>query len=113
LQLLEVSFELIHKGQGRGRQLRRQREIRMGLRRKLFRVWCVFAALWLLFGILGNTNLILLKLQVGSWRAAYVHVVVTSLFFVGVPVAVLLMGRIILWVAESRKPASRNIKTGH
>jgi hypothetical protein len=75
----------------------------MSLRRKLFKVWCGFTVLWWLIGIFGGDgSLILLKFQTGGWRGAYVHFAVTTLIAVGVPLAVLLLGRVVVWGLESR-----------
>ena len=75
----------------------------MSLGRKMFRVWCGFTALWLLIAIFGGDgNLILSKFQIGGWRAAYVHFALTTLIVVGVPVAVLLIGRVVVWAVENR-----------
>jgi hypothetical protein len=72
------------------------------LRRKMFGVWCGFTALWWLICIFGGDgNLILLKFQLGGWRAAYVHFAMTTLIAVGVPVAVLLIGRVVAWALEN------------
>jgi hypothetical protein len=75
----------------------------MSLRRKLFKVWWGFTVLWWLICIFGGDgSLILLKFQIGGWRAAYVHFTVTILIAVGVPLAVLLIGRVVVWGLESR-----------
>jgi hypothetical protein len=75
----------------------------MSLRRKLFKVWCGFTVLWWLICIFGGDgNLILLKFQIGGWRAAYVHLAMTTVISVGVPIAVLLIGRVVVWGLESR-----------
>jgi hypothetical protein len=75
----------------------------MSLRRKLFKVWCGFTVLWWLICIFGGDgNLILLKFQIGGWRAAYVHLAMTTVIAVGVPIAVLLIGRVVVWGLESR-----------
>jgi hypothetical protein len=75
----------------------------MSLRRSLFNVWCGFTVLWWLICIFGGDgNLILLKLQIGGWRAAYAHFAITTLIAVGVPVAALVIGRVIVWGLESR-----------
>jgi hypothetical protein len=77
------------------------------LRRKMFGVWCGFTALWWLICIFGGDgNLILLKFQLGGWRAAYVHFAMTTLIAVGVPVAVLLIGRVVAWALENRTGTS-------
>jgi hypothetical protein len=56
----------------------------MSLRRKLFKVWCGFTVLWWLICIFGGDgNLILLKFQIGGWRAAYVHLAMTTVIAVG------------------------------
>jgi hypothetical protein len=72
----------------------------MSLRRKLFKAWYGFAVLWWLICIFGGDGkLILLKLQTRGWRAAYVHLAVTALVAIGVPVAVLLLGQVGFWAA--------------
>jgi hypothetical protein len=84
----------------------------MSLRRKLFQVWCCFTVLWWLVCIFGGDGgLILLKFQVGGWRAAYVHLAVTFLIAVGIPVAVLLLGRVIVWALQIRPPRNSNPAT--
>lgn len=68
----------------------------MNFRRKLFILWCGFTVFWLLWMIVSDGSLVLLKFRVGGWRAAYVHFTLTALFAVAIPVAVLLLGRIVL-----------------
>jgi hypothetical protein len=72
----------------------------MNLRRRLFIVWCGFTVLWLLWGIVSDGGLVLLKFQVGGWRAAYGHFTLTILIAVAVPAVALLLGRIVLWAAS-------------
>ena len=74
----------------------------MSLRRKMFRVWCGFTVLWWLICIFGGDgSLILSKFQIGGWRAAYVHFAVTTLIAVGIPLAALLTGYVLLfWVPQ-------------
>jgi hypothetical protein len=70
----------------------------MNLRLTLFAVWCGFAAPWWLVPIFdGTVDLILLKLHIGGWRGAFVHTALTALIAVGVPMAILVFGRIVLW----------------
>ena len=72
----------------------------MNFRRKLFIVWCGFTVLWLLWAIVSDGSLVLFKFRVGGWRAAYVHFTLTVLIAVAIPVAVLLLGRVVLWAAN-------------
>jgi hypothetical protein len=72
----------------------------MNFRRKLFMIWCGFTVLWLLWGIVSDGGLVLLKFQVGGWRAAYVHFTLTVLIAVAIPLAVLFLGWIVLWTAS-------------
>ena len=73
----------------------------MSLRRKLFGVWCGFAiCFWLIAIFGGDGSLIVLKFQVGGWRAAYVHLAITLALAVGIPMAVFLIGRAAFWVGE-------------
>jgi hypothetical protein len=70
----------------------------MGLRRKLFGVWCGFTIIWWLFGIFGGDGaLIALKFQVGGWRAGYVHLALTLVLAFAVLLLVLLVGRAAFW----------------
>src|SRR5258708_39105147 len=70
----------------------------MNLRRTLFRVWCGCTFLWWLIPLFGGDgNRILLKFQMGGWRGAYLHLALTVLIAVGIPVAALLVGRAVLW----------------
>jgi hypothetical protein len=65
----------------------------MSFRRRLFLAWCGFTALWWLWGIFGGDgSLILLKYQIGGWRAAYVHFGVTVFIAPFVPMVTLLVG---------------------
>jgi len=77
----------------------------MNFRRKLLLAWGIFTACWLLCGVISDGSLILLKLRVGGWRAAYVHIALTIFVAVGVPAFVLLIGRFILWIWESLAPS--------
>jgi Kef-type K+ transport system membrane component KefB len=54
----------------------------------------------------GDGRLILLKFQIGGWRAAYVHFVVTALIAVAVSAVMLLVGRLFFWRVDrfSEKP---------
>ena len=72
----------------------------MDFRRKLFKIWCGFTVLWLLWGIASDGGLVLLKFQAGGSRAAYVHFTLTILIVVAIPLAVLFLGRIVLWAAS-------------
>jgi hypothetical protein len=79
----------------------------MNLRRRLFGIWCGLSALWWLIAVFGGDGrLILLKFQIGGWRAAYVHFVVTALIAVAVPAVMLLIGRLFSWSVDrfSEKP---------
>jgi hypothetical protein len=69
----------------------------MTLRRKLFIVWCSFTVLWLLWGIVSEGGMTLLKFRAGGWRAAYVHFTVTVLIALAGPAVILLLGRIVFW----------------
>jgi hypothetical protein len=72
----------------------------MDLRRKLFGVWCGFTVIWLLLAVFGGDgSRILLKFKQGGWRGAYVHVVLTILIAVVIPLTTLLVGRGVLWIA--------------
>jgi|HubBroStandDraft_6_1064221.scaffolds.fasta_scaffold2029543_2 hypothetical protein len=72
----------------------------MNLRRKLFMIWCGFTVLWLVWGIVSDGGLVLLKYQAGGWRAAYMHLTLTVLIAVAIPLAMLFLGRIVLWTAS-------------
>jgi hypothetical protein len=80
----------------------------MSLRQKLFGAWCGFSLLWWSIGIFaGDGSLILLKFQKGGWRGAYVHLALTVLIVVGVPLAVLLIGRVVFWGVDRFRAAVR------
>jgi hypothetical protein len=64
----------------------------MSLRRKLFGLWCGLTVFD------GHGALLLLKFQVGGWRAAYVQLAITLLMGVGTPLIVLLIGRAAFWM---------------
>lgn len=73
----------------------------MSLRRKLFRVWCGLTIIfWLLPIFDGDASLIALKLQVGGWRAAYVHFALTVFIAIVIPLTVLLIGRAAFWISD-------------
>jgi hypothetical protein len=73
----------------------------MSLRRKLFRVWCGFTVVFWLLGIFaGDGSLIVLKFQNGGWRAAFVHLAITLVLALGVPLIVLLLGRAVFWIGD-------------
>jgi hypothetical protein len=73
----------------------------MSLRRKLFGVWCgLTIVLWGIGIFGGDASLIALKFQVGGWRAAYVHLAVTVVMAVGIPLTVLLIGRVAFWISD-------------
>jgi hypothetical protein len=78
----------------------------LSLRRKLYRAWCGFTVVWWLIAILGgDASLIVLKFQMGGWRAAYVHLALTVIIAVGIPLTVLLIGRTVFWISD-RKPSA-------
>jgi hypothetical protein len=53
---------------------------------QLFGVWCGFTTIWWLFGIFGSDGArIVLKYQVGGWRAAYVQFVMAVVLATGIP----------------------------
>ena len=65
----------------------------MRVRRILFSLWCwITSFVWvaLIFG--GDGERILLKMQVGGWRAAYLHITFAILVAVVVPLIVLAAG---------------------
>jgi len=73
----------------------------MSLRRKLFGVWCGFTVVWWLIGFFGGDGTrLVLKFQVGGWRAAAVLLVMTVVMAVGIPLTILLLGRAALWTAD-------------
>ena len=51
----------------------------------------------------GDSRLILLKLQAGGLRAAYVHLTVTTLVAIGIPITVLLLGQVGFWATGQSK----------
>jgi hypothetical protein len=73
----------------------------MSLRRKLFRVWCGLTIIvWLIAIFGGDGGRIVLKFQVGGWRAAYVHFAITLVLAGGTPLIVLLIGRAAFWIGD-------------
>ena len=72
----------------------------MSLRRKLFRVWCGLTIVLLIAIFGGDGSLIALKFQVGGWRAAYVHLALTVIMAVGLPLTVLLISRAAFWISD-------------
>jgi hypothetical protein len=72
----------------------------MNFRRNMVIVWCGFTVLLLLWAIASDGSLILLKFRVGGWRAAYVHFTLTVLIAVAIPIAALILGRVVLWAAN-------------
>jgi hypothetical protein len=73
----------------------------MSLRRKLFGVWCGFTMVWWLLGIFaGDGARIVLKFQVGGWRAALVPLAIALVMAVVVPLTVLFAGRAAFWVRD-------------
>jgi hypothetical protein len=74
----------------------------MSLRRKLFAVWCgLTIVLWLIAIFGGDASLIALKFELGGWRAAYVHLALTVIMAVGIPLTVFLIGRAAFWINDS------------
>ena len=69
----------------------------MGLRSKLFWMWCVVA---LIFWSAGDASRVALKFQVGGWRAAYVHFFVSLAFASVVALVPVLISLIGLWTAS-------------
>jgi hypothetical protein len=70
----------------------------MSLRRKLLWIWLGFTVLWWLLGLASDGSHLVLKFQVGGWRAAYVHVVLFLVMLIGVPLTVFLLGWGVLWI---------------
>jgi hypothetical protein len=83
----------------------------MSLRRKLFWVWFGVTIVWWLFGIFGGDGaLIVLKLHVGGWRAAYVHLTLTLVIALGVPLLVFLAGRAAFWIGDQFSKGHKVLK---
>jgi hypothetical protein len=77
----------------------------MSLRRKLFRIWCGVTIVWWLFGIFdGDGARLVLKFQVGGWRAAYLHLALALAIAVVVPLTVLLASRAGFWISDQFSP---------
>jgi hypothetical protein len=67
------------------------------MRRSLFRIWLGLTVAYWVVGTAHDANLLLLKLHYRDWT----YLLLAAIMAFGVPLAVLGLGRAILWIADS------------